>query len=375
MTSCKSAVEPLEPPITVIPETLTPQTPEPQPEPEPSQEEVPPIITERPNIDGLMQSYLTGEWKDAEVVKRRSMAVMMPNDSKSLPQNGISNASIIYEAPVEGRGTRLMAFYEDYDDLEMIGPIRSARDYYVYEAMAYDAIFCHWGMAVPYVKDIINSDRIDNISAATEDIEKSAWEALKRLDQSEKPGIASVYRCYLLIDGYEEAVNRLKYETEYRDTFEQAFTFAADDMPALYPEAEDATLIYPSGSTGNRSGYGSHHPYFEYDGEKGVYKRYQFGEPQIDGLNSEQLTVSNIIFKICYGEVRDAKDYLAFGVHGEGDAYVFTAGKVIPATWQRESDAAANLFFDEDGNEIVFNQGKTWICNIWLEYSEFMEWE
>ena len=30
--------------------------------------------------------------------------------------------------------------------------------------------------------------------------------------------------------------------------------------------------------------------------------------------------------------------------------------------------------YDENGNEIVFNQGKTWICNIWEEYAEYAEW-
>ena len=34
-----------------------------------------------------------------------------------MPQYGISQASIIYEAPVEGRITRLMGLFEDYDDL------------------------------------------------------------------------------------------------------------------------------------------------------------------------------------------------------------------------------------------------------------------
>ncbi len=106
-------------------------------------------ITERKIVDGKMQSYLTGEWKDASVVQRRNMAVMINNIKQSLPQYGISKASIIYEAPVEGRITRLMGLFEDYDDLDHIGSVRSARDYYLYEAMAYDSIYCNWGLARP----------------------------------------------------------------------------------------------------------------------------------------------------------------------------------------------------------------------------------
>jgi hypothetical protein len=135
-------------------------------------------------------------------------------------------------------------------------------------------------------------------------------------------------------------------------------------------------MIYPGGTKSNKGGYGQANPYFEYR-QDGLYYRYQYDDPQIDEENDEQLTVSNVIFKICHGEVREpvAKDYLAFGVHGEGEAYIFTAGKMIHGTWKRASDNEPTLFFDENGEEIVFNQGKTWICNIWKEYSEFMEWK
>ncbi len=335
-------------------------------------EEVLKVITERKVVDGKMQSYLTGEWKDEEVAKRRSMAVMMPNNKPALPQKGISYASIVYEAPVEGRMTRLMAIIEDYDELEYIGPVRSSRDYYVYESMAYDSIYCNWGLAVPYVADLINSDRVDNISQAVGGIKSPAAAAFERL---KRPGYATEFRGYLSVEGYEKSVEKKGYEKEYRDTFEQAFTFADEGYRATYDEWPDATKIWPGGEKNNRGGYGDAKPCFTYNEEDGLYYRSQFGKSHVDEIEDTPIAVSNVVFKICHGEVRDAKDYLAFGVHGTGDAYVFTNGKVIKGTWERPSDYEANLFLDEDGNEIIFNQGKTWICNIWLEYQEFMKWE
>lgn len=332
------------------------------------------IITERTVVDGKMQSYLTGEWKDEEVVKRRSMAVMIPNNKGVLPQYGISKASIIYEAPVEGRVTRLMAFFEDYDDLDHIGPVRSSRDYYVYEAMAYDAIYCNWGLARPFVEELINSDRVDNVSQSVAGINNPASEAFDRISRA---GYKTEYTGYLFIDGYNKAVERLGYQQEYDDRFVQAFTFANDDHRAEYADHDDAVKIYPGGTSTNNGGYGNANPYFEYHESDGLYYRYQYGAAHKDELNGKQVAVSNVVFKVCHGEVREpaSKDYLAFGVHGEGEAYVFTNGKVIKGTWNRESDYAPNLFLDEDGNEIVFNQGKTWICNIWKEYEEFVTYE
>lgn len=340
-------------------------------------------ITERSVVNGQMQSYLTGEWKDADVVQRRNLAVMVPNNPPAMPQYGISQASIIYEAPVEGRITRLMCLFEDYDDLERIGPVRSSRDYYVYEAMAYNSIYCNWGLAVPFVGPIINTDRIDNVSVTVSGIEQGKGD--EAYDRVSRPGYATEFTGYLFIDGYEHAVDRLGYAATYEEYankykgrgFEQAFTFADEGYIAAYQDYPDATKVYPGGTGSNSGGYGSNNACFTFNPEDRLYYRSQYGKEQIDEYTGEQLAVTNVVFKVCHGEVREPadKDYLAFAVHGTGTAYVFTNGKVIEGTWQRNSDYDSNVFLDKDGNEIVFNQGKTWICCIWEEFSEYMEWE
>jgi len=333
-------------------------------------------IEERKVVDGKMQSYLTGEWKAESVVKRRNMAVMINNIQQSLPQYGISAASIIYEAPVEGRITRLMGFFEDYDDLDHIGSVRSARDYYLYEAMAYDSIYCNWGLMRPAVEELINSDRIDNISTPLPGIYNGAEHTYDRIS---RPGYDSEHTGYLFIKGYTQDVELHGYATEYTDRFEQAFTFTDEGYIATYDSYPEATKIYPGGTQSNSGGYGRSNPCFTYNAEDGLYYRTQYGQKHIDEMNGEQLTVSNVIFKVCYGEERYPNDpnydYLAFRVHGTGDAYVFTNGKVIKGTWQRDSDYAPNLFLDENGNEIVLNQGKTWICCIWEDYAEYLSYE
>ena len=87
---------------------------------------------ERKEVDGKIQSYLTGEMVDVAKANRRPVAVMMSNDKASLPQYGINRADVVYEAPVEGDMNRYMAIFEDYDDIERIGSVRSCRTYYTY---------------------------------------------------------------------------------------------------------------------------------------------------------------------------------------------------------------------------------------------------
>lgn len=327
------------------------------------------VIEERTVVDGKIQSYLTGEWTSVERATRRPIAVMIPNNRPAMPQYGLSKAGIIYEAPVEGRITRLMAVFEDFDDLERIGPIRSSRDYFVYTAMGYEAIYCNWGLAVPYVEELINRPNYYNVSAAVVGIHNPADEAYYRVS---RPGYATEFTGYLKIEGLFKAVDRLGYDWNYDDKYVPPFLFAADDVIADYPDNDTAVIIYPGGKTGNNSGgYGAYNPYFEYHEDDHLYYRYQDGSKQIDEYNNEQLAVSNVVFQYCHGEVRDDHDYLAFGVHGEGDALVFTNGKAIKGKWIRNGgDFTPAKYYDEDGNEIVFNQGKTWVCNIWQEYGD-----
>ena len=166
-----------------------------------------PVIGEREIKSGKMQSYLTGEWIEKEKATRRPIAVMIPNNKPAMPQYGLSKAAIIYEAPVEGRITRLMAVFEDYDELEYIGPIRSSRDYFVYVAMGYQAIYCNWGLARPYVEDLLRSDAVQNISCAVEGIHNPSDEAFGRI---RRPGYATEFTGFDLelsyINSYQDVM-------------------------------------------------------------------------------------------------------------------------------------------------------------------------
>ncbi len=375
---CLAGCGKTEEPVPELPEQLEvlpeaeeePEEAEQQPE-EPTASSL--VIEERTVVNGEIQSYLTGEWTSEKIATRRPIAVMIPNNRPAMPQYGLSKAAIIYEAPVEGRITRLMAVFEDFDDLERIGPIRSSRDYFVYVAMGYEAIYCNWGLAKPYVEELINRPNYYNVSASVDGIHNPADEAYDRVS---RPGYATEFTGYLMIDGLFKAVERLGYDWNYDENYVPPFLFAADDVIADYPDNDTAFIIYPGGKTGNNSGgYGAYNPYFEYHEDDRLYYRYQDGGKQIDEYNNEQLAVSNVVFQYCHGEVRDTHDYLAFGVHGEGDALVFTNGKVIQGTWKRyDGDFTPAKYYDEEGNEIVFNQGKTWVCNIWQEHGESVQY-
>jgi len=107
------------------------------------------------------QNLLTGIGDlSEEAIGKRPVAVMVNNIEQALPQYGISQADIIFEIPVEGSITRLMAVYADYTKLPDICPIRSCRYYYPAIAKGFDAFYVHWG-SDQSILDYVNSLGID----------------------------------------------------------------------------------------------------------------------------------------------------------------------------------------------------------------------
>ena len=105
---------------------------------------------------------------------------------------------------------------------------------------------------------------------------------------------------------------------------------------------------------------------FTYNENDGLYYRYMYGNPDVDAANdSQQLAFKNVLVQFTYHEVRDAKGYLIFQVHDTTrDGYFFTNGKGIHVTWKKSGDYEPTKFYDDDGNEIEVNTGKTMICIV-----------
>lgn len=326
--------------------------------------------------DKVPTSYLTGLECSEEERQQRPMAIMINNIKAGTPQAGIGQASVYYEAPMESADiTRLMPLFENWQDLEMVGYIRSSRDYFVYAALEFDAIYAHFGQATVYVGDLLNSDLVDNISGATAGIDRPASKAFMRSEKKKAP-----HDVYTTGEALQEAVDKFNYSLTYHDTHKQKFTFAPLGEKADYADGKKVTLMYPGGkSKGVANGYSNVRAYFEYNEKDGKYYRYQYGDKHIDELTGEQLAVDNVIFQYTHGEFRDKKGYMAFDCHGgweEGAdlskhrVQVFTGGKMIEGTWSRYADTDPALYVDKDGNPIELNRGKTWICLIWDEHAD-----
>lgn len=331
-------------PLSLEPPRLSEREEEPQEEPAPDPHE------------GQARSYLTGEWMDREAAARRPYAIMIGNTSDALPQYGLAKADVIYEVPVEGSFTRLMALFQDLSTTERIGSIRSCRHYFVYFAREFDAIYAHYGHTV-YAQPILDREDVHNISGMDGSIESVAYYR----DKSRK----SPHNVFTTAEGLMAASEQKGYRTVYDAAYQGHFQFASEDAPQLPANGSQALVVSP--------GYLVNKPWFVYNEEDGLYYRYQFKKEHIDGGEEEgnqQLKVKNILIQYCAWSNMDENGYLDIDTLGGGDGKYITNGRVMDVTWTKANEDSPARYFDSAGNEILLNPGKTWVCVVRDSYKD-----
>ncbi len=320
------------------------------------------VLSETPPEEGMVHSALTNEWIYKDVADSRPISVMFPTDRGSQPQYGIGLAGVLYECMEEGEMSRQMGVIEDWQDLELIGNIRSCRDYYAYWSMEWDSFLVHWGGPF-YLVDVVKRSDVNNLSGCSiggGDVVAPATgsEAFYRYPKGSSP---TIHNGFTDGESLVKAIDKQGYQMEHRSSYwePEHFNFA--------PMTEFNTLENASGSftateidlskifTTTKSS-------FKYDEESGTYLKYLYGEPQIDKLTGEQLAFSNVIIQDTYWEYRQDNKYLIFQVNDSGrSGWYFTQGRGIKITWTKEDDYSPTRYYDMAGNEIEINTGHTYI--------------
>ncbi|MDO4189130.1 MAG: DUF3048 domain-containing protein [Lachnospiraceae bacterium] len=300
---------------------------------------------------GMMRSYLSGLPVEEKIGNRRPVAIMLNNLEAAQPMSGVSYADVVYEYVVEGAITRLMGLFENYDDLDKIGSVRSCREYFVYTALEFDAIYMHFGQAA-YALSLLEEDYVHNLNGLGEAGDTCFYRTTDR---------KAPHNVYTSAKGIEAGIKKLGYREDHYEGYKGKFKFCDLDKEVTNEDGVPITHMEPK--------YRINKPWFEYNEETKKYDRYQYDGPHIDGLTGEQLSYDNVIFQYNFWTQLDEKDYLAFDCHSGGSFQYFTHGKMVMGTWQREINEdnynmSAIRYYDKDGNELVINNGKTFVCVI-----------
>jgi hypothetical protein len=262
-----------------------------------------------------------------------------------IPQSGLSKADIIYELPAEGGLTRLQAlFYAETPDV--VGPIRSARPYFIDVAREYGAVFVHHG-ASQEGKAYLRTDVVDDVSPSTND--SIFWRSKTRY--------APHNSMLNYADLWEVIKKRSLDELQEPHTFTFAPIVKADDKKA--DDGDDPVVPTVTAITVDN-------PYtlveYKYIQETNLYERYVDDELYIDAENDTAITVSNIMIQYVKSHIIDTSSkVLGIDMTAGGKAILFTGGNRVEGTWSREDLDSPTIFTDTEGNDFVLTRGKTWI--------------
>jgi hypothetical protein len=325
-TGCGNSEQGLIEPVDSLPEISS----EPEPEPEPE-----PVGNQNP---------LTGLYDlNDSMVGKRPVSFMINNHHKSWPQKGISQADIIYELPVEGGFTRLMAVFADYTKADVFGSNRSVRHDFVELSLPFDTIFVHWG----------GSDA--GYSAlrkyGVDDIDGMAYG--DRYFYTDRSLNRSIEHCrFMKKEGLTEAIENIGISTD-GDT-PNAYQFAEEENGVLGSEPATSATVKISGdvTTG-----------FAYDSATQTYTKTEFNDQTLDGNTGEPVHIKNVF--ILYDKIVLMSD----GLHKDlsltsGTGYYLTNGTKIPIQWSKGDANSPMSYTKSTGETLTVNPGNSWVVFV-----------
>lgn len=295
--------------------------------------------TDQAPLDGVMTS--------SEAAGRHPLAVIVENHPDARPQAGLDKASIVYEVIAEGGITRFMALFGT-NEAEKVGPVRSARTYFVDWARGYDAYMAHVGG---------NIDALDQIKAEKVlDLDQFAysspyWRERSRTVSSEHTMYASTPRLREQAEknGYSKANNFSVYKFN---------NDLSDAQKQQLPEKQKVTVAFSSQQF---------EVSFDYDKTSNSYKRSLAGSPHVDQLTKNQIIPKNLIVMTVDRKAtttRINESGYDMTTVGTGPAKIFVDGKMTEGQWRKNSKTDREMFYDNNGNEIVFSRGQFWIAVV-----------
>jgi len=277
--------------------------------------------------------------KTEEGADSRVVASMINNSPEARPQTGLNEADLVFEVLTEGNITRLMALYQSQYP-EIVGPIRSAREYYFNLADDYNAIYVYHG-AADFINDMIQDSRVEFLNGTVYDNDGHLF---KRESFREAP-----HNSYLQFSAVPEIAEEKGYD----------MTAEYTPLPIL-SEEEQANIVGETASRVevNYSNNSQETITYVYDEAEGVYDRFIGEQQTIDMETEEPVQLNNVFILETAHDVIDDQGRRAVDLSSGGNAYLLQQGKLQQVEWANDN---GRIVPEKDGETVGFMPGKTWI--------------
>jgi hypothetical protein len=304
-------------------------TPSPSPSPAPT-----PVMAVAP-LDGLLTTPAKA--------KLHPIAVMIDDLSPARLQSGFSAASVVWQAPAEGGIPRYMMIFQENTPGD-VGPVRSARSYYIDWAAEWKAAYVHAGGSPQALATLRTKGRGQLVYDANQFYNGAYF---RRITTKAPP-----HNLY----------------TTGKQLRQLATKVGATKAPGgpVWRFAPDAPLeLRPVGGT-IETDYLANHIVYKYDRVTNTYKRFVTGFPkqQVDPSTKKTIAPKNVVVMLMkFAPLNDGSNHhrLEATVTGSGTAWIATNGHTIKGTWRKKSLTAPTLFYDAAGHQVTLTAGQTFV--------------
>ncbi|MFJ7669246.1 DUF3048 domain-containing protein [Lysinibacillus sp. NPDC097195] len=292
---------------------------------------------EEPVKEETITAPLTGEIVKEEVTQRPIM-VTVNNHPAARPQSGIAAADIIYEMLAEGNVTRFLAVYQS-ELPENIGPVRSARSYFVDMAKGFNAFYVAHGYS-PEAKTMLSNNVVDNINGMNYD-----GTLFKRSNDRVAP-----HNSYITSENIVNGAEKVGASMNYSEKVHQAF-YEPDERGKIGVETSQVDIYY-----GNSEYF---HNTYVYDHQTNRYGRQSAGVETKDMLTGDALTFANVLFFEMKHQTIDDVGRQDIDLTSGGNAYVFQNGYLREVKWANIDGIPTAV--EETGELVKLVPGKSWV--------------
>ena len=282
---------------------------------------------------------------DGSVVKKKSdtavqaVGVMIDNHPDAYPQAGVSKAKIVYETMVEGGITRYFAIFDSKQPVTEVGPVRSARLYFLDWIAEYGGgLYVHSGGS-PQALAAIKPRKIFDGNEFF--LGQYFWRSADYV---------APHNLFISSENWKKIVG--KYGSKNKlFTADKAWKYSATVGKTI---GSSGTVTIPF-SIGYEVGW-------TYDAKNLNYLRTINGKVHVDKDRSEVRTRNLIVQITDVGTIsNDDKGRQEIKTVGTGEAIIFKKGSVTYGTWKKKSLTDRTRFYDQNAKEIILVPGNTWI--------------
>jgi hypothetical protein len=298
---------------------------------------------------------LSGIPTTKELAHRYPIAVMLDDHPDARPQAGLAYASIVYQAPVEGYIPRYMAVFQAGTP-PAVGPVRSARRYFVRWASETRAVYVHHGGPLPLLR-YLNSGQGNVINADGASTYRVGFRASPH----------NVYTTGERLRTWADKHGATQENLGYDPTKKGALQAFRDPVPLAKrgPDGGTIQLVYALERVDYR-----------FSRKSSTWLRFVDGKPQHDtddeavrsrgtgsGPRIQPRTVIVMIVPIRRtGSINGpALGAMEADSIGSNTAWIFTEGRVLKGTWEKRNETARTRFLDPEGKRIVLPRGQIFI--------------